>query len=191
MAVKIPINIATEPFRRDRPLIVGAVALSVLLVIGLAVQCLYIWSEHRDAWGIRVRRDRLQAELTVIDREQGQLTAKLTEPANAAVIDRSLFLNKLIQHKAISWTKLFSDLEKVMPPEVRLVTVRLPQVDLQNRVWLDMVVASKEPTPILEFIRRIEGAPEFGAVSPMNSMPPSQTDPFYRYRVSVSYAQKL
>ncbi len=191
MAVKIPINLATEPFRRDRPLIVGAVALSILLVVGLVVQSVYIWSEHGDARGIRVRRDVLQKQIAVIDREQGQLTAKLTEPANAAVIDRSLFLNKLIQHKAISWTKLFSDLEKVMPTEVRLVTVRLPQVDSQNRVWLDMVVAAKEPAPVLEFFKRVEGAPQFGAISPMNSMPPSQTDPFFRYRVSVSYAQKL
>ncbi|HLJ47900.1 MAG TPA: hypothetical protein VKU01_17915 [Bryobacteraceae bacterium] len=191
MAVKIPINLATEPFRRDRPLIVGAVALSLLLLAGLGLQGFYIWSEHGEAFGIRVLRDRLERQVAVLDREQGQLTAKLTEPANAAVIDRSLFLNKLIQHKAISWTKLFSDLEKVMPPEVRLITVRLPQVDSQNRVWLDMVVAAKDPGPVLEFMKRLEGAAQFGAISPMNSMPPSQTDPFFRYRVSVSYAQKL
>jgi len=47
-------------------------------------------------------------------------------------MERSLFLNALIDRKAISWTKLFADLEKVVPYNVRLVSVRL-------RKWIQII----------------------------------------------------
>jgi Tfp pilus assembly protein PilN len=191
MAVRIPVNLATEPFRRDRTLIVGFALLSALLLAGLVLQGIVIWSERGDAAAAHIVLDRLNAQMTAVDREQARLDATLRMPQNAAVLEQSLFLNQLIQHKAISWTKLFSDLEKVMPPDVRLVTVRLPQVDSHSQVWLDMVVAAKESGPVLELLKRLEKAPQFGATSVLNSLPPSQTEPYVRYRVSVSYAQKL
>ncbi len=78
-----------------------------------------------------------------------------------------------------------------MPYNVRLVSVRLPEVDSENHVLLDMVVGSKEVPPVLELLKRLEASPQFGPTSVQNSTPPSQTDPYFRYHVSVSYAQKL
>ncbi len=94
------------------------------------------------------------------------------------MLERSLFLNTLIERKAISWTKIFADLEKVMPYNVRLVSVRLPEVDSNNQVLLDMVVGAKDVPPILELLKRLEASPQFGPTSVQSSAPPSQTDPF-------------
>jgi hypothetical protein len=58
-------------------------------------------------------------------------------------------------------------------------------------LYLDMQVAAQTPEPVVDFLLRLEKAPQFGPPSVSNSLPPSQTDPFYRYRVSVTYAQKL
>ena len=191
MAIRIPVNLATEPFRRDRPLIVGAVALSAVLVLALAVQGLVIWSERKQSADIRILLDRLNRQMHTLTVEQQKLDATLGQPANAEVLERSLFLNVLIQHKAISWTKMFADLEKVLPGDVRLVTVRLPQVDSQSHVWLDMTVASKEIVPVLSLVQKLESSAQFSDAQVMTTLPPSQTEPFYRARVSVSYAQKL
>jgi type IV pilus assembly protein PilN len=100
-------------------------------------------------------------------------------------------LNTLIERKAISWTRIFADLEKVMPYNVQLVQVRLPEVDSQNQVLLDMVVGAREVGPVLDLLKRLEGSPQFGPVNLQNSLPPSQTDPLFRYHLSVIYAQKL
>src|ERR1051326_2895016 len=127
MSIRIPVNLATEPFRRDRPIIVGAVALSLVLVGVLAVQAYTIWSERNQAADTRLFLDRLNKQMRIITSEQQKLDMTLNQPGNAEVLERSLFLNLLINHKAISWTRLFADLEKVMPADVRLVTVRLPQ----------------------------------------------------------------
>jgi hypothetical protein len=191
MAIRVPINLASEPFRRDRPVLVASIAVAVLLALLLAFQGTRIFSERNQAADTRVTIERLNAELRRINAEQSKLNATLGKPENAEVLERSLFLNTLIDRKAISWTKIFADLEKVMPNNVRLVSVRLPEVDSENQVLLDMVVGSKEVPPVLELLKRLEASPQFGPTSVLNSIPPSQTDPYFRFHVSVSYAQKL
>jgi len=44
---------------------------------------------------------------------------------------------------------------------------------------------------MIEFLKRLEGSPLFGPASNPRSAPPSQNEPLYRYRVVVSYGQKL
>ncbi|MCK7506006.1 MAG: hypothetical protein MZV70_19325 [Desulfobacterales bacterium] len=63
-----------------------------------------------------VRRWRqLEAQIQKLDQEQARIQGELRRPANAAVLDRSVFLNLLLQRKGISWTRLFADLEGVFP----------------------------------------------------------------------------
>ncbi len=132
MALRVPINLASEPFRRDRPLLVGSAALAIVLTLLLIFQVFTIVSERHQAADIRVAIDRENARLQAIASQQAKLNAQLRRPENAEVLERSLFLNTLIERKAISWTKIFADLEKVMPYNVRLVSVRLPEVDSQQ-----------------------------------------------------------
>jgi len=191
MALRVPINLASEPFRRDRPLLVGSAALGIVLSLLLIYQVVHIVSERHQAADIRIAIDQQNARLKDIAAQQAKLNATLRRSENAEVLERSLFLNTLIERKAISWTKIFEDLEKVMPYNVRLVSVRLPEVDSHNQVLLDMVVGAKDVPPILELFKRLEGSPQFGNTSVQSSAPPSQTDPFYRYHVTVTYVQKL
>ena len=191
MAMRVPINLASEPFRRDRPMLVGSIAAAIALSLLLIYLALTILSDRHQAADIRVAIDHENAQLRSIAAQQAKLNATLRRPENAEVLERSLFLNTLIERKAISWTKIFADLEKVMPYNVRLVSVRLPELDSNNEVLLDMVVGAKDVPPILELFKRLEASPQFGNTSVQSSAPPSQTDPYYRYHVTVTYAQKL
>ena len=67
MNIRIPINLATEPFRRDRPTIVVTVALSALLIFVLVLQGYTIWSERDQAAHDKARDvgRRLQRKLKV------------------------------------------------------------------------------------------------------------------------------
>jgi type IV pilus assembly protein PilN len=191
MALRVPINLASDPFRRDRPVLVGSAALAVLLSLLFIYLVFDIVSERHEAADIRIAIARQNTRLQAIAAQQARLNATLRRPENAEVLERSLFLNTLIERKAISWTKIFADLEKVMPYNVRLVSVRLPEVDSNNQVLLDMVVGAKDVPPILDLLKRLEGSPQFGNTSVQSTAPPSQTDPFYRYHVTVTYAQRL
>jgi hypothetical protein len=189
--VKIPINLASDPFRRDRPMLVGNVVRALLLALLLGF-FLYDIALHRAQQGdTRAEVNRLNQELISISGEQARLDATLRQPANASILERSLLLNTLVERKSVSWTKIFADLEAVMPLNVRLIQVRLPQINSRNEVLLDMVVGSQSPEPVIAFLKQLQSSPRFGPATVHNSAPPTDNEPLYRYRVSVNYAQKL
>ena len=186
----IPVNLSTEKFKLDRLLIITLSAAAAVLVILLGVQTRIIVRERAAARNHREALVKLDAQLRGLDGDYTRLAAQLRRPANTVVIDRSAFLNLLLQRKGISWTRMFSDLEEVFPPAVRLVAIR-PYLTGDNQVQLDMVVGSATPEQLIELMQKFERSPVFGATSVLHTDPPSQNEPLYRYRVSVSYAQKL
>jgi hypothetical protein len=133
----------------------------------------------------------LSGQLLAVSAEQAQIEQALRQPANAEVFQRSLMLNALVERKSISWTRIFADLESVMPYNVLLIQVRLPQINTRQEVSLDMTVGSKDPFPVQDFLNKLAESPLFGPVAVHDWVPPSQTQPLYQYRLSVDYAQKL
>jgi type IV pilus assembly protein PilN len=188
--VKIGINLATQPFRRDRPMLVASGALAVALggLFGLLLSLEYM--ERGQMSDTRREIARLQSQIRQLGAGQAQLDGVLLQPENAEVLERSLFLNALLMRKGISWTRIFEDLEKTLPHNVRVISVR-PTVNAQNQRSLEMNVGAESTEPVVEMLLRLESSELFGATQVHNMLPPSQTDPLYRYRVSVNYAQKL
>ncbi len=189
-AVRIPLNLASEPFRKDRTVLVASAATAALLVGVLAMQISIVMREREAARESREMIAAIEQQTRLVSAEQARLDAQLRQPANAAVIDRSAFINSLLLRKGISWTRLFEDLEKIFPGSVRLVAVR-PYLAADNMVQLDMIVGSQSAEPVIELLQRLESSSTFGATSLLSSQPPSQNEPLYRFRVSVNYAQKL
>jgi Tfp pilus assembly protein PilN len=189
--IRVPINLASEPFRPRRAQLVALSAAAALLAAVLAAQLLLAWNDRRQAAHERAEIAQLNAQLAQASRQQAQLEGALRQGGNAVVFEQNLFLNQLIARKGISWTRLFADLEQVLPYNVRLIAVRLPQIDAHNRVLLDMIVGANDPAPVLDLLRKLEESPRFGPASVYNSLPPTQTEKLLRYRISVNYAQKL
>ena len=189
--MRVQINLATEPFRRDRPMLIAATACGVVLVALLGVLVFLIVSERGRQTETRAAVAKLNSDLRAITAEQTKLDSTLRQPMNAEVLERSLLLNSLIQRKSISWTKLYADIESVKPDNVRLVQVRLPQINSRNEVTLDMEVGAQNPGQMIEFLKRLQNSPLFGPTNQSRSSPPTQNEPLWRYRVMVSYAQKL
>ena len=189
--MKIPINLSSEPFRRDRPMLVasGACAAALLGLLGLLV--FLVVSGRAQVKDTRVAVASLEGQLRTITAEQSKLDQFLRQPANAEVLQRSLFLNTLVERKSISWTKIFADLEAVMPYNVRVIQVRLPQINSRNEVSLDMMIGAQDALPIIDFVKNLEASPLFGPVTPHNATAPSQNQPLYQSRLSVNYVQKL
>lgn len=188
--MRIPVNLAREPFRRDRPMLVGSALVAILLAGTLALLISMSLAERRKSADTQVALARVNAQLASVRAQQTKLDALMRLPGNEVVLDRSIFLNALIKRKSISWTKIFSDLQTVLPENVKVLTIR-PTVDAQDQLFLDMTVAADAPKPVIAFIAKLEGSDVFGSTAVSGVVPPSQTDAFYRYRLTVTYAQKL
>ena len=188
--MRAQINLATEPFQRDRLMLVASSAAALLLLITLGWLSIMIAGDRQSMQAGLSALDRTQARLAAVQSEQRKLDTALRQSGNADVLERSQFINALLYRKGISWTKLFADLGKVMPPNVRLLSIR-PQVYANDHVELDMVVSSDTPKPVEDLLEKFQESDLFGSPSMYDVISPSQTDPSFRYRVTVSYAQKL
>lgn len=192
----VEINLASQPFRRERAQNAAIAATCVLLTCSLLLLVSLILHERSQAADLRSAIGAQNAKLTVLQRQQAQFSAVLSKPENADVFATNVFLNELIARRGVSWTRVFSDLGTVLPANMRLLAIRLPQVGVEdasgtNRVQLDMLVASERSDAIIGLLKDLEQSQLFGSATVVTQTPPTQNDPFYKYRVTVAYAQKL
>lgn len=190
ISVNIPINLSSEPFRPYRAILAASLTVGALLTATLILLVGLAINQQNQMREERASLNQLNRQLTTIEREETQIEATLRRPENAVVLERSILLNELIDRKAISWTKLFEDIEKVMPYNVRLMQVQLPLINLRNQVELDMSVGTQSPEPYVDFLIQLENSPVFGPPVMRSFQGPTPTNPLYQYTLSVSYAQK-
>jgi len=103
---------------------------------------------------------RLQQQIAERDQERAQAQAFLDLAANRSTRDQSQFLNGLIQRKSFSWTRVFEDLEQVMPPNLHVASLR-PGLNEQNQMELEMHVAGDTRAAAVELVHRMEGSKHF------------------------------
>lgn len=190
MSMKFPINLATQPFHKDRPVLFASGAAALLLVGFLVLLVSLALADRHRSRNTRRVIARLDRQIEQTAAEQSRLDALLRRPENAEVLERSLGLNLLLYRKGISWTRLFADLEKTLPPNVRLIQIR-PQVVSEHEISLDMTVASQSMGPLFDMVNALESSDVFGETTVPTVVPPSQSEPVYRCRVDVKYAQKF
>jgi len=188
--MKIPINLASQPFRRDRAMLVASIALSVALTVTLGLLISLILADRSQLADVRGDIDRLNTQIRRVASEQSQHEAVLRKPENAEVLERSVFLNALLKRKGISWTRIFADLEETLPHNVRIIQIQ-PSVDGNDRVTLDMQFGTESQVAMADLLKKMGESPKFGQVFMRNQQAPTQSEPLWRYRVSVAYAQKL
>jgi len=188
--MKIPINLASQPFRRDRAMLVASGAVSVILVGTLAALISLAVADNRQLADVRAAVSRLDRQVRDLTREQGQLDAVVKKPENTLLLERSVFLNTLLMRKGISWSRIFSDLEKTVPYNVRIITIH-PSINGSAQVTLSMVVAAESWGPVVAMLKKLEESPLFEHPKANTGQQPTQSEPFYRFNVSVNYAQKL
>jgi len=190
------INLASEPFRRERARNAALVAGCALLSISLIVLISMVLHERGRAAKLRKEIEVQRVADAKYQRDQARFRSILGKSENADVFSESAFLNQLIARRAVSWTMVFDDLQTVLPYNVRLVSVRLPQVAAgddpsSNHIQLDMFVGAEHHEAVVELLTRLERSPRFGSAALVSQQPPAQNEPFFRYRVSVPYVQKF
>jgi type IV pilus assembly protein PilN len=157
--MKFAINLARRPAENLRRI---WVIWGGLLAICFALLLLLLTAVSAGVY-VRVGADN---EIANIKRDMGPLGGaearyvKLTnERGEKADIARAVFLNRLIDQKAISWTHLFERLEAIMPAQVQLVTLRPASQRGQSEVT--MLISAANLDRVTAFVRRLESAPDF------------------------------
>lgn len=189
--MRIPINLASEPFRHDRPMLVGSAVCAVLLAGLLVLQIFLIRGAEDQARDVKLGVRQLSQQLAGVSGERAKVDRTLRQSGNAEVFQRSILLNALVERKAISWTRIFADLEHVKPYNVRVIQIRLPKIHADQQVSLDMTVGMEDWVPSGVLIKNLEESPLFGPVLVQSWDPPGLNQKLYEYHLTVEYGQKL
>ena len=183
-------NLATHPFGRSRLfwLLAGGVAALLLAVAaGLAME--FTGSRSMPPELLQTQQS-FEAQIQELAAEEAQLRAELGDPATVDIYDRSHFLNQLLTRKGISWTQTFADIEQVLPPRVLMMQIR-PEVTYDSDVQLEMQVGAETWDDFIEFVTALEGSDKFGPPNVRGYSPPNDNEPYFRFQLTVSYAQQL
>jgi type IV pilus assembly protein PilN len=158
--MRLDINLATRPYEDARKfwarwgLGIGLLGVLTVFLLGLTVK------DWHNAGKDRQEIARLQAQIAERDSERAKAQAYLDMAANRSTRDQSQFLNGLIQRKSFSWTRVFEDLEQVMPRNLHVVSLR-PELNDQNQMELDMRVVGDNRSAAIELVHRMEGSKHF------------------------------
>jgi len=183
--MRIDINLATRPYEDARQFWMrwgSGVALLVLLTLALVGLAVHGWMD--------ARRDRqaiasLERQIAERDTERARAQAFLDLPANRSTRDQSQFLNSMIQRKGFSWTRVFEDLEQVMPSDLHVTSLR-PEMNEQNQMVLTMKVAGDNRSGAIELVHRMEQSPHFQGAQ-LVSEGTSQTGNSIGAEISAAY----
>jgi type IV pilus assembly protein PilN len=157
--MRLNINLATQPYEDVRRFMAVWTAILGTLLISAALLSILVykrWHEYRlVSRAIAVEKKVLQD----LDTQQSQDLAILNRPENQDVRERSEFLNQLIRRKGMSWTRIFSELEKMMPAHLRVLSVQ-PKVE-HEQIVISMQLGGDSRDRAAELVRRMEKSKMF------------------------------
>jgi type IV pilus assembly protein PilN len=158
--MRVDINLATRPYEDAGPLWLrwgGALAAMALFTLILLYSVLSGWAAARKDRGLIEQR---QQQIAARDEQRAKAEETLNLPANRGTRDRAQYLNDLFQRKSFSWTQVFQDLERVMPPRLHVVSIQ-PEKASDNQLQIKLVVAGESRDRALELVRKMESSQHF------------------------------
>jgi type IV pilus assembly protein PilN len=159
--MRISVNLATRPFVELRPLFARlrlAMGVLALLAIGLGYG---LHSLNVRARAAQVQMDALKTKTRAFEKERQANEARMRQPENRGVLERSQFLNALFAEKSFSWTAVMMDLEKVLPTGVQVTSLE-PQMSKDGTVSIRLRVSGDRDREVL-LLRNLETSQRFVA----------------------------
>ena len=163
----VRLNLAINPLQRNRRFKVylaaaGAVASVLFLMLG--------WHDYHvreAASAFRIQTDKTSREIDQLNAERHELDEFFSRPENAKLHDRAAFVNAIIDARSFNWTRMFMDLEKLLPDGVRVLKIEPRQLNGQAAVKMTIGAASEESKR--KFLSALEQSDSFSHVQ-LNSV---------------------
>ena len=158
--MRIEINLASQPYEDSRRFWTYWGTGLALLALGSALLGFLAVAAFVQAGSDRRQIAKLESDIAAYDQEKARAEAMLNLPENRMVRDRSRFLNDLFLRKDFSWTRVFEDLEEVMPAHLHVVSIH-PDMSKDNNLEIKLVVAGESREQALDLVRKMEGSRRF------------------------------
>jgi len=135
-------------------------------VVFVALLVITVWQAYgfvlfsSMARDIRGDEQNARVEAESLEKHVAALESRMDRPEATAKLNEIGFLNGLIARKDLSWTRLFANLEDMVPDSVHLISLR-PDVVGSGPVVLHLDVVGRSIADVSRFIEALEKSPEF------------------------------
>lgn len=192
--MRLNINLASHPYQDlNRFLQRWMIAVGVFAVASIAL-ALFAWHQYSAGREINRQINEQQRQIRQFDEQKAAAVKMLAEPSNKVVADTARFLNLLIAKKAFSWTRVFMQLEEIMPGRLHVVSMT-PELTQNNQLMLTMRVAGDSREQAVELVRRLEKSPSFrtATLKSETMLPPDQArgGDTVQFEISALYVPKV
>ncbi|NYF52940.1 PilN domain-containing protein [Tunturiibacter gelidoferens] len=180
--MRISVNLANRPFIELRPLFAKlrlAMVVLALLAVGLGFALHSLNAKARVA---QAQMDALKAKTQRYQNERQANEARMHQPQNMAVLERSRFLNQMFAEKSFSWTAVMMDLEKVLPVGVQVTSID-PAITKEGDVNIRLRVSGDRDKAV-QLVRNLETSQRF--LSPRLASEQAQTQEGNRSAAQVT-----
>lgn len=180
------LNLATRPFRnRALPYLIAGMLLVVSAVIG--VYCLATLNENRKqndllATAVTERQSEIQRL-----KGEGEKVQQLLTPEQKALLSAS---HKLVANKTFGWSRLFADLESILPANVsasRIAVDNIYQDGDRIKAELELGVLSRDYPAVMAMIENMNNSGLFRAELRGQDLQKNERITFTEYTFRVIY----
>lgn len=159
--MRISVNLATRPFVELRPLFARLrLAMAALAIVAVALG-FWLHALNGRARIAQAQMNALKAKTQQFQQQRQANEARMRQPQNMAVLERSQFLNALFAQKSFSWTAVMMDLEKVLPVGVQVTSIE-PLITKEGDVNIRLRVSGDRDRAV-QLVRNLESSQRFVA----------------------------
>jgi type IV pilus assembly protein PilN len=160
--MKVRLNLATKAIQTHRKFLAASGLIGVIAGIVFLALGWHVYSVRKANESLRIRAEQIRQEMISLEQQRRDLERFFAQPENNKLHERSAFLNTLIDEQSLNWTQMFMDLEKVLPPGVRVLSIE-PTHD-KGRVKVKLTVGASSDEAKLKFIHALEQSRTFTQV---------------------------
>ncbi len=158
----VRLNLATKPLETHRRFLAGAALLGALGGLLFLILGVRFYSLRKADADLRAKSSQYQQEMARLDEQRRELDRFFSQGETAKLQGRAIFIRNVIEARSINWTQMFMDLEKTLPPGVRVVRIE-PKLD-KGVVTVKFVVGATNEEAKLKLLKAFEESKSFSSI---------------------------
>jgi Tfp pilus assembly protein PilN len=168
--LNVRLNLATKPLESQRKFYVSAGLVAALGAVLFLVLGLHVYAELKAQQNLRSQEQENDKRAAVLQNRRRELDDFFARPENARLKERTAFVNGILEEESFDWTRMFMDLEKMLPVGVHVVSIQ--QKLEKGRISVRLTVGATSDEAKIKFLKAMEGAPAFKNVQLLSEQAP-------------------
>jgi hypothetical protein len=158
--MRVQINLASQKYEAVRQFYVrwltaiGVAGALTMLLAGLA------WMNYTGSAAANARIQALQQRIASLEKKRAAAAEISNRPENHDVNAQKNYWNKQFTRRSFSWTQLFNDLQRIMPPRAFVSSVH-PEITPDSRLKLTLTIKGDKHDNALELVQKMEKSERF------------------------------